>query len=148
MTEQPKPSVGVFVPADELIARALHDTYERLAPEHGYETREASAKPWDDVPADNKALMVATVETLLNTGVIIAPPPELDALLRGRHTSTVAIARYFAYGHLPEHLQAVSKPFCNLAARMLLLLDDGPELTAGLRKILEGKDCCVRAALD
>lgn len=28
------------------------------------------------------------------------------------------------------------------------LLPDGPEKTAGLRKLLEAKDCFVRAALD
>jgi hypothetical protein len=28
------------------------------------------------------------------------------------------------------------------------MLPDGPELTVGLRKLLEAKDCLVRAALD
>jgi hypothetical protein len=54
----------------ERIAREFHAAYERLAPEHSYETREASAKPWDDVPAHNRALMVATVQDLLDRGVI------------------------------------------------------------------------------
>jgi hypothetical protein len=31
---------------------------------------------------------------------------------------------------------------------MVIALPDGPELTAGLRKLLEAKDCLVRAALD
>ncbi|PRY56421.1 hypothetical protein B0I28_10970 [Glycomyces artemisiae] len=31
---------------------------------------------------------------------------------------------------------------------MIAALPDGPELTAGLRKLLEAKDCFVRAALD
>lgn len=64
--------VGVPV-ADEVaveIARAFHEAYERLAPDHGYQTRERSAVPWDDVPADNKRLMVATVRSLLRGGVI------------------------------------------------------------------------------
>jgi hypothetical protein len=68
--------------------------------------------------------------------------------LDGRHPGIVAIARYFEYDHLPPHLQAVSKSFHDLAEQMIGLLPDGPELTTGLRKILEGKDCCVRAALD
>jgi hypothetical protein len=56
----------------ETIASLFHATYETLAPEHGYETREASAVPWDDVPANNKALMIATVQHMLDTGVIQA----------------------------------------------------------------------------
>jgi hypothetical protein len=58
----------------ELIAGAFHATYETLAPEHKYETREASAVPWADVPEDNKALMIATVQLLLDTGVIVPGP--------------------------------------------------------------------------
>lgn len=49
----------------ERIAAAFHSTYERLAPANGYETRPDSAVPWADVPASNKALMIATVEALL-----------------------------------------------------------------------------------
>jgi len=52
------------------IARAFHEAYEELAPQHGYQTRKASAKPWEDVPDKNKALMIATVLKLLNDGVI------------------------------------------------------------------------------
>ncbi len=62
------------------------------------------------------------------------------------HPSTEAILRYFAYEHLPVHLQAISRPFSELAHDMAGFLG-GPELTAGLRKLLEAKDCMVRAAL-
>lgn len=65
-----------------------------------------------------------------------------------RHPSTVHIARYFEYDHLPLHLQAVSRPCADLAQGLIDVLPDGPELTAGLRKLLEAKDCFVRAALD
>lgn len=68
--------------------------------------------------------------------------------LAGRHPGTAGIARYFDYDHLPPHLQAVSKPCHDLAEAMIGELADGPELTAGLRKLLEAKDCFVRAALD
>lgn len=54
----------------ERIAQAFHESYECLAPEHGYKTREASAKPWADVPENNRALMVATVLDLLERRVI------------------------------------------------------------------------------
>lgn len=68
--------------------------------------------------------------------------------LDGRHPGVTGMARYFAYDHLPAHLQEVSKPCHDLAEQMIDLLPDGAELTAGLRKLLEAKDCLVRAALD
>lgn len=58
------------------------------------------------------------------------------------------ILRYFAYSHLPAHLQEISKPFGEMAERFADTLPAGPELSAGLRKLLEAKDCIVRASLD
>lgn len=57
------------------------------------------------------------------------------------------ILEYFQYAHLPEHLQAVSKPFGDLALEMAATLPRNAETSAGLRKLLEAKDCCVRAKL-
>ncbi len=57
------------------------------------------------------------------------------------------IMKYFAYAHLPEKLQAVSGPIAELATAMDATLPDGPEKSAGLRKLLEAKDCLVRASL-
>lgn len=57
-------------------------------------------------------------------------------------------AKYFSYSHLPEHLQSVSKPLGDLAEQMESDLPDGPEKSAGMRKLLEAKDCFVRAALE
>lgn len=48
----------------EGVARMFHEAYERLAPDHGYETRRESAVPWADVPERNRSLMVATVVAL------------------------------------------------------------------------------------
>jgi hypothetical protein len=62
------------------------------------------------------------------------------------HPASAAILRFFAYEHLPVHLQEVSKPFYDLAYDMADRFE-GPELTTGLRKLLEAKDCMVRAAL-
>ena len=56
--------------------------------------------------------------------------------------------RWFEYGHLPEDLQAVSKPAGDLAVEMDTWLPEGAEKTAGLRKLLEAKDCFVRAVLE
>jgi hypothetical protein len=61
--------------------------------------------------------------------------------------STTTI-KYFAYAHLPEHLQAVSKPIGELAEQFESSLPDSPEKSAGMRKLLEAKDCFVRAALE
>ncbi len=47
------------------MAQRFHEAYERLAPDYGYKTREASAVPWADVPAQNKALMVAVASEVV-----------------------------------------------------------------------------------
>lgn len=57
------------------------------------------------------------------------------------------IMKYFEYAHLPPHLDEVSAPIGKLAHQMNGLLEDGPEKSAGLRKLLEAKDCLVRAKL-
>jgi len=57
------------------------------------------------------------------------------------------IMQYFKSSHLPSHLQAVSEPFGRLAEKMNRNLPDGPEKSAGLRKLLEAKDCMVRSSL-
>jgi hypothetical protein len=57
----------------ELIARSFHEAYERLAPRFGYHTRPDSAVPWADLPAQNKSLMLAVVQELIERGVIICP---------------------------------------------------------------------------
>ena len=58
----------------EAIARNFHERYERLAPERGYKTRKASAVPWEDVPPENKALMVAVVRSPISDAVISPGP--------------------------------------------------------------------------
>lgn len=57
------------------------------------------------------------------------------------------IIKYFAYTHLPEKLQVVSKPICNLAIMMDNTLPDCAEKSVGLRKLLEAKDALVRASM-
>lgn len=58
------------------------------------------------------------------------------------------VDKYFKYDHLPPKLQEVSGPVAELAASMDAKLPDGAEKSAGMRKLLEAKDCFVRAALD
>ena len=57
------------------------------------------------------------------------------------------ILKYFSYQHLPVALQEVSKPSCELAELMDNMLPDGAEKSAGLRKLLEAKDCFVRSII-
>jgi hypothetical protein len=57
------------------------------------------------------------------------------------------LMQFFEYGHLPAHLQAVSKPFGELAEHIEKTLPNNPEKTTALRRLLESKDCAVRAVL-
>jgi len=50
----------------EELAREFHDTYERLAPSFGYETRKESAKPWNEVPEQNRRLMTAVCREIID----------------------------------------------------------------------------------
>jgi len=50
--------------AAERIAQKFHEVYERLAPQFGYVTRKESAKPWAEVPENNRNLMIAVCEEL------------------------------------------------------------------------------------
>lgn len=57
------------------------------------------------------------------------------------------ILQFFQYAHLPEPLQATSKAFAALAAQIVLTVPRNPERTVALRKLLEAKDCAVRATI-
>ena len=57
------------------------------------------------------------------------------------------LLQFFDYEHLPDHLQTVSKPFGDLAREMAATLPLNAESTTALRKLLEAKDCAVRALL-
>lgn len=57
------------------------------------------------------------------------------------------LQQFFTYVHLPPHLQTISRPFCDLASLIVDTLPRNPERTVALRKLLEAKDCAVRAVL-
>jgi len=70
--------------------------------------------------------------------------------LRDKEATTQPVDRmeqFFRFAHLPAHLQAVSRPFGELAAHLIATLPSNPERTVALRKLLEAKDCAVRALL-
>lgn len=57
------------------------------------------------------------------------------------------LLQFFTYGHLPPELAAVSFEFATLARWLTDNIPRNPERTVALRKLLEAKDCAVRARL-
>jgi len=85
----------------------------------------------------------------------LPPPPAIDERAPATpfrapiHPGTAAVLAHFRYAHLPPTLRSVSRRFAELAVHLVMMLPAaGPELTASLRRLLEAKDCAVRAALN
>ena len=57
------------------------------------------------------------------------------------------LLQFFSYEHLPAHFQVISKPFGEMARAICDTLPINAERTMALRKLLEAKDCAVRAML-
>lgn len=55
--------------------------------------------------------------------------------------------RFFKFEHLAPQLAAVSKPFAELATHIATTLPENDESREAMRKLLEAKDCAVRASL-
>lgn len=55
------------------------------------------------------------------------------------------VLRFFHYSHLPHELQERSRPFCELARRLVDTTPRNAERSVALRKLLEAKDAAVRA---
>jgi hypothetical protein len=65
-----------------------------------------------------------------------------------RHPSTRNFAKMFKTGHLTsEDLKGISEQVAVCAQAMVDMLPDGPELSAGLRKLWEAKNDLVMAAV-
>jgi hypothetical protein len=63
-------------------------------------------------------------------------------------TTEEPILKYFAFEHLQKtELKDVSRDFHDLAYKLFATLPRCAERTVALRKLLEGKDAAVRAAL-
>lgn len=56
------------------------------------------------------------------------------------------LTQFFTYSHLSAELAAVSKLFADLNQHIVDTIPPSPERTAAQRKLLEAKDCAVRAA--
>lgn len=84
----------------EQLAKLFHETYERLAPTFGYETRKGTAVPWEQLPPRNKNLMIAVADLI-----------ELEFFGGGEDGDDLG-NEFFAengYGHFTH------KPFVNLS---------------------------------
>ncbi len=69
---------------------------------------------------------------------------------RKLHPSTEALLEFFDFSHLSGRRAHISRQFAGLAEKMITELGDSAypaEVTTGLRKLLEAKDCFVRASL-
>lgn len=58
-----------------------------------------------------------------------------------------SLLQFFAYDHLPQHLQEHSKPFHDLAHKLFETLPHNYQLSFALMKLIEAKDCAVRSSL-
>jgi len=58
------------------------------------------------------------------------------------------MTKWFAYSHLPESLRPISRVFHELSVWMMNTIPAGPEATEAMRKLLESKDCAIRAYID
>ena len=56
--------------------------------------------------------------------------------------------QFFAWEHLPPEVQPYAKEIAKLAYKLEAELPDGAEKSAGMRKLLEAKDCFVRVVLE
>lgn len=56
--------------------------------------------------------------------------------------------KWFTTDHLSLRLLKIANPIKDLAEKMEAILPDGPEKSAGMRKLLEAKDCFIRAQVE
>ena len=66
---------------------------------------------------------------------------------RKRRKMPSTTIQFFSYEHLPPPLKEVAQKYAELANWVEENLPDGAEKSAGMRKLLEAKDCACRASL-
>ena len=83
-------------------------------------------------------------------GMCPAPAWDEEGKKNMDNSNVEHIMQFFSYEHLPQHMQKVSAPFCELAKSIVAEgtgLPRNPERIVALRKLLEAKDAAVRAFL-
>lgn len=88
---------------------------------------------------------MSTVDTKAIANALSVLPSDLE----GRHRAVLDVLRWFSFDHLPQGLpRSVSAMIGAVAGEVITMIDvDDPELTRGLSRLLEAKDCLVRAAI-
>lgn len=73
----------------------------------------------------------------------------LPSDLEGRHRAVLDVLRWFRFDHLPAGLpRSVSAMMGAVAGEAVTMIEvDDTELTHGLNRLKEAKDCLVRAAI-
>lgn len=81
-------------------------------------------------------------------GTHVAEPKPVETIKPDftMHPAVKSMLQFFEYAHLPAHLQAASRPFCELA-KTIATGPQNAETTVALRKLLEAKDAAVRAVI-
>jgi hypothetical protein len=64
-----------------------------------------------------------------------------------RHPSVAEKMNFFECQHLPEPLFSVANNVRTLAHEILATVEDHPQLALGLQRLIDAKDCFVRAAV-
>lgn len=83
---------------EERIAAAFHDSYERLAPAFGYDTREASKLPWPQLNLQMRGLMCEVIRDLIGKGFIepgpaATPPFQEDDRMPGEPVDAYSLRK-------------------------------------------------------
>lgn len=100
-----------------------------------------------ELPADENGDDAGYLIEYVDGGYISWSPKDVfDRAYTSVDDAQEGIMQYFAYEHLPPHLQEVSRPLGQIA-QIMANLPDNAEKSAGMRKLLEAKDCFVRAKL-
>lgn len=71
-----------------------------------------------------------------------------EAEIQKEYEAKDRMMRNFRYAHLPPRLQDVSQHFAFLARWTVDNIPSSAERTVALRKLLESKDCAVRARIE
>ncbi len=119
-----------------------YDTgYESWSPADAFEAGYTLIED-EDMPPGAVQTFDCGLDELVASGAL-----DVAAYNGTRSVANEPMMRFFAWSHLPPELQEVSSPFYDLARRIVETTDYGPERTEALRKLLESKDCAVRASL-
>jgi hypothetical protein len=115
----------------ESIAKMFHDEYERLAPIFGYKTRKESCVPWEDVPENNRNLMIAVCEHVVS---------ELRAELEVLKAERIIVANNIAGS--PATIVEWSKKVGETLSRMDNVLQENKKLRAELARAKRAEMIC------